>query len=158
MIRHDPYAVPPARGEWEYVVYDQAIDRAPAGSPRLLSRSRPAVRLGPNAEFRHWRNEFVLVHETGEQAPVLKVEGSLYLLPRGTGADLLDFRAEVSDPVGDPFLTIVVPARYVRAARRKVLGVIEWYALERSRRDKGLRPLLDATELWFVPRAAERAS
>lgn len=156
MIRFDPYAVQPPTGSWDYVVDDKPIDRAPPGSPRLLSDARPCVRLGPDCAYRAWRNEYVLVHEEGERAPVLRIRGALYLWPRGGGADIVGFEATVHDPTGTPRFEVFTAASHARRAGLKALKVFDWYRAEWTRRVRGEPPMLTARELWGggnVPKA-----
>ncbi len=148
MIRFDPYAVFPPRESWDYVVDDIPIVRDPVGSPRLLVSDHSSVRLAPDAAHRSWRNEYVLVHEEDGPSPILRIRATLYLLPRGAGADLIDFEAWVQHPVSDHHVHLLVTAAHLHRARIKVAKVMDWYRAERLRRDRGETPMLTARELW----------
>ena len=155
MIRFDPYVVAPPGGSFDYVVDDLPIRRTPRGSPRLLQVSHSALRLSPDSEYRSWRNEYVMVREeiSAFHGPkpviVLRVRGSVLLHPRGLGADVLDFEAEVVDPAGEGLISVGAGGAERSTVERKVLRVLDWYRSELKLRESGEKPLLTAMELWI---------
>lgn len=164
MIRHDPYAVSPPAEDYDYVVDDEPIRRAPPGSARLLEASRSALRLAPDCQYRAWRNEYVLVREevaaSDAHGPiaVLRIRGSIYLGPRGLGVDLFDFEAAVVDPGKEALLSIAAGSRQRDAVERKLLKVLDWYRTELQLRDRRENPMLTAAELWLGERWERRPS
>lgn len=164
MIRFDPYAVPPPAEPFDYVVDDEPIRRTPPGSPRLLQEDHSALRLSPDSVYRAWRNEYVTVREEIaafrgiEPVTVLRVQGSVYLWPRGLGVDVLDFEAAIVDPARDGLISVATGGTDRRAVKRKVIKVLDWYRSELKLRDSGEKPLLTATELWFGEDWGRRAS
>ena len=113
MIRFDPYAVTPPVESWGFIVDDEPIRRACAGSVYLLERDTGAVRLAPDVRHQVWRNEHVFVSEElrplgdGGAVSVLSVRGSVFLRERGLGADLLDFEAKVIDPLNEACIVVL---------------------------------------------------
>jgi|GEM_PF-5751028 len=155
MIRHDPYAVPPPTEPFDYIVADEPIHRMPPGNPRLLQTDHSALRLAPDSQYRAWRNEYVTVREEvaavqgGEPIAVLRVQGSVYLHPRGLGVDVLDFEAAIVDPGEEGLISVAAGGTDRGAVERKLFKVLDWYRSELKLRDNGEKPLLTATELWL---------
>ena len=164
MIRFDPYAVPPPAEPFDYVVDDEPIRRTPPGNPRLLQEDHSALRLSPDSAYRAWRNEYVMVREEIVafhrlvSVTVLRVQGSVYLHPRGSGVDVLDFEAALLDPAREALISVATGGADRGAVKRKVLKVLDWYRSELKLRDSGEKPLLTATELWFGEDTTRRAS
>lgn len=158
MIRWDPYAVRPPVGDWDYVVDNRPIRRAPKGSSRLLAREAPFVRLAPSVFHCVWRNEWVTVFEGLTQPPTLIVRGSLYLRPRDEGADLIDFEALVIDPRHTRETIFLLPEAFRARAERKIFRVMEWFSREYQRREAGLGPCLTSWEHWNEEEYRKRAS
>lgn len=157
MIRFDPYAVPPPRGAWEYVVDDEPILRAGVLEARLLAEGHGAVRLAPDCAFRAWRNEHVLLFEDG-WPPTLRLRASLWLGRRDLGADILDFEARVEDADGECRAVVMVPSGQLLRAGIKVDKIMDWYRSERARRDLGQSRMLTSLELWVGEHAKAMAS
>ena len=164
MIRHDPYAVSPPQEEFDYIVDDEPLRRAPPHSPTLLETAHSALRLAPDSLFRKWRNEYVSVREEigflfglGPVA-VLRIHGAIFLYPRGFGADVLDFEATVIDPVGEAVVSVGVGGVHRAPVQRKLAKVLDWYRTEIKLRDDNSSPLLTAYELWTDGRPLRRAS
>jgi hypothetical protein len=84
-----------------------------------------------------------------EPVTVLRVQGSVYLSERGLGVDVLDFEAAVVDPAKEALILVGVGCSERGAVERKVLKVLDWYRSELQLRDRGEKPLLTATQLWF---------
>ena len=149
MIRFDPYAVTPPEESWGFIVDDEPIRRAPVGSVHLLETDIGAVRLAPDVRRQVWRNEHVFVSEElrplgdGEAVSVVSIRGTVFLRERGLGADLLDF-----DPLHDACIVVSVGGPHRVAVERKVAKTVEWYVTEMDLREKGMEPLLTASELW----------
>jgi hypothetical protein len=164
LIRFDPYAVTPAGGSWGFIVDDEPIRRAPAGSGHLLELDTGAIRLAPDVRRQVWRNEHVFITEEirslgdGGSVSVLSVRGTVFLRERGLGADLLDFEAKVIDPVHEACIVVSVGGPHRAAVERKVFKVVEWYRTEADLRDQGRDPLLTASELWNDFRRLRMAS
>ena len=164
MIRFDPYAVTPPIESWGFIVDDEPIRRAPAGTIHLLEPDTGAVRLAPDVRQQVWRNEHVFVSEElrplgGDGAvSVLSVRGSVFLRERGLGADLLDFEAKVIDPLHDASVVVSVGGHHRAAVERKVFKIVEWYRTETDLREQGMEPLLTASELWNDFRRVRTAS
>jgi len=164
LIRFDPYAVSPPEESWGFIVDDEPIRRAPAGSIHLLEPDTGAVRLAPDLRRQVWRNEHVFVSEElrrlGDRGAVsvLSVRGTLFLCERGLGADLLDFEAKVIEPLHSASIVVSVGGPYRVAVERKVFKVIEWYRAEVDCREGGMEPLLTASELWNDFRRVRMAS
>jgi hypothetical protein len=152
--RFDPYAVSPPGESWGFIVDDEPIRRAPAGSDHLLEPDTGAVRLAPDVRHQVWRNEYVFVSEelrplgNGGVVSVLSVRGTVFLRGRGLGADLLDFEAKVIDPSNTAGIVVLVGGPQRAAVERKVLKVVEWHRSEMDLRDQSMEPLLTASELW----------
>jgi hypothetical protein len=89
---------------------------------------------------------------------VLRVQGSVYLHPRGFGVDVLDFEAAVVDPAKEGLISVATGGVDRGVVRRKVLKVLDWYRSEFKLRDSGDKALLTATELWFGEDWGRRAS
>ena len=164
MIRFDPYAVTPPMESWGFIVDDEPIGRAPAGSIHLLEPDTSAVRLAPDVRHQVWRNEHVFVSEElrslgdGGTVSVLSVRGTVFLRERGLGADLLDFEAKVIDPLHEACIVVSVGGPQRIAVEKKVFKVIEWYRTEVDLREQGMEPLLTASELWNDFRRTRMAS
>ena len=164
MIRFDPYAVTPPLESWGFIVDDEPIRRASAGSIHLLEPDTGAVRLAPDVRRQVWRNEHVFVSEElrpfgdGGAVSVLSVRGSVFLRERGLGADLLDFEAKVIDPLHEACIVVSVGGPHRVAVERKVFKVVEWYRTEADLRGQGMEPLLTAAELWNDFRRMRMAS
>ena len=164
MIRHDPYAVSPPSEPFDYVVDDEPIRRAPSGSPKLLEVAHSALRLAPDCLYRAWRNEYIVVREEitalhgHEPVAVLRVQGSVYLRERGLGVDVGDFEAAIIDPGKEGLISVGAGGAERGAVERKVLKVLDWYRSELQLRDRGEKPLLTATQLWFGEDWARRPS
>jgi len=154
LIRFDPYAVTPPEESWGFIVDDEPIRRALAGSIHLLELDTSAVRLAPDIRHQVWRNEHVFVSEElrrlGDNGAVsvLSVRGTVFLRERGLGADLLDFEAKVIDPLHGASIVVSVGGPHRGAVERKVFKVVEWYRAEVDCREGGIEPLLTASELW----------
>jgi hypothetical protein len=154
LIRFDPYAVTPVLESWGFIVDDEPIRRAPAGSVHLLEADTGAVRLAPDVRHQVWRNEHVFVSEElrplGDEGAVsvLSVRGTVFLRERGLGADLLDFDAKVIDPLHETCIVVSVGGPQRADVERKVFKVVEWYRTEADLREQGMEPLLTASELW----------
>jgi hypothetical protein len=164
LIRFDPYAVTPPGESWGFIVDDEPIRRAPAGTIHLLEPDTGAVRLAPDVRHQVWRNEHVFVSEElrplgdGGAVSVLSVRGSVFLRERGLGADLLDFEAKVIDPLHEACIVVSVGGPHRVAVERKVFKVVEWYRTEADLREQGMEPLLTASELWNDFRRVRMAS
>lgn len=164
MIRFDPYAVTPPGESWGFIVDDEPIRRAPAGSGHLLELDTGAIRLAPDVRHQVWRNEHVFISEElrslgdGGSVSVLSVRGTVFLRERGLGADLLDFEAKVIDPLHEACIIVSVGGPHRAAVERKVFKVVEWYETEADLREKGMEPLLTAAELWNDFRRVRLAS
>jgi hypothetical protein len=164
MIRHDPYAVPPPAGPFDYVVDDEPIRRMPPGNPRLLQADHSALRLAPDCLYRSWRNEYVTLREEiasfqgHEPVTVLRVQGSVYLHPRGLGVDVLDFEAAIVDPAKEGLISVAAGGNERGAVERKIFKVLDWYRSEVKLRDSGEKPLLTAGELWLGEDLGRRPS
>lgn len=164
MIRFDPYAVTPSGESWGFIVDDEPIRRATAGSAHLLEPDTGAVRLAPDVRHQVWRNEYVFVSEglrpLGDNGvvSVLSVRGTVFLRGRGLGADLLDFEAKVIDPLNDACIVVSVGGPERVAVERKVAKTVEWYVTEMDLREQGMEPLLTASELWNDFRRIRMAS
>ena len=164
MIRFDPYAVTPSLESWGFIVDDEPIRRAPAGTIYLLEPDTGAVRLAPDVRHQVWRNEHVFVSEElrplgdGGAVSVLSVRGTVFLRERGLGADLLDFEAKVIDPLRVACIVVSVGGPHRVAVEKKVLKVVEWYKTEADLREQGMEPLLTASELWNDFRRVRMAS
>jgi hypothetical protein len=164
LIRFDPYAVTPPGEAWEFIVDDEPIRRAPAGSGHLLEPDTGAVRLAPDVRHQVWRNEYVFVSEEprplgdGSVVSVLSVRGTVFLRGRGLGADLLDFEAKVIDPLHGACIVVSVGGPHRAIVERKVLKVVEWHRSEMDLREQGMEPLLTASELWNDFRRVRMAS
>lgn len=164
MIRHDPYAVPPPTGPFDYIVDGEPLRRAPPGSPTLLDTEDSARRLAPDCLYREWRNEYVLVREelvalNGHQpVTVLRIRGSVYLRPHGLGVDVLDFEAAIVDPAGEAHISVAAGGNDRGAVSRKLMKVRDWYRVELKLRDSGDKPLLTVTELWLGDGSGRRPS
>jgi hypothetical protein len=164
LIRFDPYAVTPPVESWGFIVDDEPIRRAPAGTIHLLESDTGAVRLAPDIRHHVWRNEHVLVSEelrplgNDGAVSVLSVRGTIFLRERGLGADLLDFEAKVIDPLREACIVVSVGGHHRTAVERKVFKVVEWYRTETELREQGMEPLLTASELWNDFRRVRMAS
>jgi hypothetical protein len=164
LIRFDPYAVTPPGESWGFIVDDEPIRRAPAGSGHLLELDTGAIRLAPDVRHQVWRNEHVFISEElrslgdGGSVSVLSVRGTVFLRERGLGADLLDFEAKVIDPLHEACIIVSVGGPHRAAVERKVFKVVEWYRTEADLREKGMEPLLTAAELWNDFRRVRMAS
>jgi hypothetical protein len=164
LIRFDPYAVTPPGESWGFIVDDEPIRRAPAGSGHLLEPDNGAVRLAPDVRHQVWRNEHVFVSEElrslgdGAVLSVLSVRGTVFLRERGLGADLLDFEAKVIDPLRQACIVISVGGPQRADVERKVSKIVDWYRTEADLRDQGMEPLLTASELWNDFRRVRMAS
>jgi hypothetical protein len=164
LIRHDPYAVPPPQEEFDYIVDDEPLRRAPPHSPTLLETAHSALRLAPDSLFRKWRNEYVSVREEigflfglGPVA-VLRIHGAVFLYPRGFGADVLDFDATIIDPAGEAIVSVGVGGTHRASVQRKLAKILDWYGTEIKLRDSNSPPLLTVFELWTDGRPLRRAS
>jgi hypothetical protein len=103
------------------------------------------------------REEMASVHGH-EPVAVLRVQGSVYLHPRGLGVDVFDFEAAIVDPAREELISVAASGVARGAVERKVRKVLDWYRSELQLRDSGEMPLLTATELWFGEDWARRAS
>jgi hypothetical protein len=150
LIRFDPYAVTPPLESWGFIVDDEPIRRARAGSVHLLELDTDAVRLAPDVQHQVWRNEHVFVSEElrplgdGGAVSVLSIRGTVFLRERGLGADLLDFEAKVIDPLHESCIVVSVGGPQRAAVERKVSKVVDWYKTEADLREQGMEPLLTA--------------
>lgn len=164
MIRHDAYAVSPPCESFGYIVDDEPLQRAPPASTRLLEEAHSAVRLAPDSCYRNWRNEYVTVREEIGvvrrlgPATVLRVQGAIFLYPRGFGADLLDFEATVVDPAGEAIVSVGAGHAQRVAVHRKMALVLDWYRAELNLREENMPPLLTAIEFWTDCKPMRRAS
>jgi hypothetical protein len=156
--------VTPPGESWGFIVDDEPIRRAPAGSGHLLELDTGAIRLAPDVRHQVWRNEHVFISEElrslgdGGSVSVLSVRGTVFLRERGLGADLLDFEAKVIDPLHEACIIVSVGGPHRAAVERKVFKVVEWYETEADLREKGMEPLLTAAELWNDFRRVRLAS
>jgi hypothetical protein len=154
LIRFDPYAVTPSLESWGFIVDDEPIRRAPAGTIYLLEPDTGAVRLAPDVRHQVWRNEHVFVSEElrplgdGGAVSVLSVRGTVFLRERGLGADLLDFEGKVINPLHEASIVVSVGGPQRVDVERKVFKVVEWYRTEVELRETGMESLLTASELW----------
>jgi hypothetical protein len=157
--------VTPPGESWGFIVDDEPIRRARAGSAHLLEPDTSAVRLAPDIRHQVWRNEHVFVSEDlrplgdgGGGVSVLSVRGTIFLRERGLGADLLDFEAKVIDPLHEACIVVSVGGPHRAGVERKVFKVVEWYRAEVDCRENGMEPLLTASELWNDFRRVRMAS
>ena len=158
--RFDPYPAPRPSEPWEFVVDGSPPRFAPLGSPRLLQSEHSVLRLVPDASFRVWRDEAVLVLEKEREdgRTEVRVKGAIIVGWYAYGADLFDFEASVTDPLGEREITIFAPAEYRRDIMRKVLKALDWYESELTCREQGWPRRSTAYEYWMNTRAVPRES
>jgi len=158
--RFDPHPAPRPSEPWEYVVDDAPPRFAPAGSARLLQPGHTVLRLVPDVGYRPWRNEAVMVleKELEDGRVELRVRGAVVTGWYAAGADILDFDASVTDPLGDRDITIFCQSEYRRDVTRKVLKALDWYESERTCRERGWPRRSTSYEFWMDTRVIPRES
>ena len=88
----------------------------------------------------------------------LRVRGAVVTGWYAAGADVLDFEVSVIDPLGDRDVTMFCQNEYRRDVMRKVEKALDWYASERSCRERGWPRRSTAFEFWMDTRVIPRES
>ena len=158
--RFDPHPAPRPSEPWDFVVDDSPPRLAPAGSARLLQPEHSVLRLVPDVGYRPWHNEAVmfLEKELQDGRIELRVRGAVVTGWYAAGADVLDFEVSVIDPLGDRDVTMFCQNEYRRDVMRKVEKALDWYASERSCRERGWPRRSTAFEFWMDTRVIPRES
>lgn len=103
--RFDGWARPLPEEPWEYEVDDHGIVYGPGWWPfyrtdRPGTKPKPvAIRLAPDADYRAWRNGYVIVFPKDRETVSALLH--LYVEPHGMGADVFDVEAYVNVRTGD---------------------------------------------------------
>jgi hypothetical protein len=116
--------------------------------------------LVPDAEYREWRSEAVMVAEEEPLDGVvrLRMRGAVVVGWYATGPDIMDFEVAVVDPGGACDITVFAPCEYRKSVMRKVAKALEWYGGERTRRERGCPRMSTSYEFWMDTRVVPRGS